>query len=219
VSVLILFALFFLVAAAVAFFQFQQRQARMRAVMALVTRIGFTFARDGYDIPEMPFAFFRQGHSRKAQFVVSGRHDELPLEMFDYQYTTGNGRSSQVHRCTCAILTIPAACPELALSHENALTRLEDHLVHHDVELEYDDFNRRFRVSCEQQQFAFAVLDGEMMQWLLSADGFEHLEIMGPWVLLVSRSVPPVSWVNLGNWLDAFHAHIPPIVYSTYPRQ
>ena len=70
---------------------------------------------------------------------------------------TGEGKSRQVHRETCAILTIPAACPSLRLTHENALTRLADHFEHTDVKLEYDDFNRRFRVECEDQKFAFCL--------------------------------------------------------------
>ena len=53
------------------------------------------------------------------------------------------------HRFTCALLTIPAACPPLRLTHENVLTRLGDHLGHHDVKLEYDDFNRRFHVELQ----------------------------------------------------------------------
>ena len=92
--------------------------------------------------------------------MISGTHNNLPLKIFDYEYYIDSGRSREYHRFTCAILTIPAACPPLRLSHENAMTRLGDHLGHHDVELEYDDFNRRFHVNCEDQKFAFACSTG-----------------------------------------------------------
>ena len=199
--------------------QYQARQARARAAAALAQRVGFTFAAaDTAGIPDLPFPFFRLGRGRKAQLVLTGTHNQLPLQLFDYQYYVDTGRSREYHRFTCALLTIPAACPLLRLSHENVLTKLEDHLTHHDVKLEYDDFNQRFLVQCEDQKFAFALLDGEMMQWLLAADGFQRVEIVGPWILLVRQRLAPASWLDLGTWLDAFHAHIPPIVYSSFPR-
>ena len=117
--------------------------------------------------------------------MISGTHNNLPMELFDYEYYYQGGRSRDYRRFTSAVLTIPAACPPLRLSHENTLSRLADHLVHHDIELEYDDFNRRFQVNCEERKFAFALLDGQMMQWLLEADKFQRVEVVGPWVLIV----------------------------------
>ena len=96
-------------------------------------------------------------------------------------------------------LTIPAACPRLRLGHENFLTRLGDHLGLHDVEFEYDDFNRRFRVKCDDQKFAFSLLDGKMMQWLLGADAFDSVEVDGPWVLLAVPKLDPARWLDLGT--------------------
>jgi hypothetical protein len=163
----------------------------------------------------MPFTLFRAGKGQKAQNVVSGTHNNVPLQMFDYEYYVQN-RSREYHRFTCAFITIPAACPWLCLTHENIATRLADHLGIHDVELEYDEFNRRFKVNGEQK-FAFCMLDGQMMEWLLGADAFERVEVIGPWVLIVRSPLVPSAWTNLGNWLDAFHAHIPAVVYSSYP--
>jgi len=210
----------------IAYLGFAQRQARVRGVAALAQRIGFAYSqRDPNGIAQMPFALFRLGHGQKAELVISGVHNNLPLQIFDYEYYVEGNRSRDYHRFTCAILTIPAACPPLRLSRENVLTRLGDHLTHHDVKLEYDDFNRRFVVNCEEQKFAFALLDGQMMEWLLAADSgdplarFDRVEIIGPWVLLAHTRIPPASWLNLGTWLDTFHSHIPPIVYSTFPNR
>ena len=86
-----------------------------------------------------------------------------------------------------------------SLGHENFLTRLGDHLGLHDVELEYDDFNRRFRVKCDDQKFAFSLLDGKMMQWLLGADTFDSVEVDGPWVLLAGPKLDPARWLDLGD--------------------
>lgn len=203
-------------------FRVRARQARVRAVGALAPRVGFTFSDADVDhIVDMPFALFSKGDGRRVELVISGVHDGVPMRIFDYWYYDESGgrggRNRTYHRFTCALATIPAACPRLRLGHEDLLTRLGDHLGLGDVELEYDDFNRRFRVKCDDQKFAFSLLDGKMMQWLLGADHFDSVEVDGPWVLLVEPKLDPARWLDLGSWLDQFHRQIPPVVYSTYP--
>jgi hypothetical protein len=223
VGLAVLLLLAGVVVAGVYYLKYRARQARIAAVMALARRIGFTFSIDDVDhITAMPFVLFAKGDGRKVDLVCSGVHNGRPLRLFDFVYweqsSDGKGRRSRsYYRFTCAILQIPAACPGLCITHEDFLTRLGGAIGFRDVELEYDDFNRRFRVKCNDQKFAFTLLDGEMMQWLLDADGFEALEVVGPWVLLARGRLPPSAWTNLGRWLDEFHGHVPPLVYSAYP--
>ena len=216
---LVLLLLFGVGIGAMSYFQYQARQRRMRAVQALAQQIGFEFSPDDtHGILGMPFTLFRKGAGQNVSLVISGTHNSLPLRFFDYDYHTGSGKSRTDYHFTCGLLTIPAACPPLRVAHENAITRLGDHLGHHDVKLEYDDFNRHFLVNCKEQKFAFALLDGQMMQWLLDADNFDEIEMLGTWVLFATTRLEPAAWPNIGSWLDGFHAHIPPVVYTTYPR-
>ncbi|HEV7525735.1 MAG TPA: hypothetical protein VGP92_12270 [Acidimicrobiia bacterium] len=214
---------FVVIAGGIAFQQFQARQARVRAAMTLAQRIGFAFsAADVEHVVDMPFTLFSKGDKRAVENVISGVHNGVPLRMFDYWYydrnTDGQGHQSRsYHRFSCALVTIAAACPRLRLGHENLMSRLGDHLGLHDVEFEYDEFNRRFRVKCDDQRFAFSLLDGRMMQWLLGADTFETVEVDGPWVLLAVGKLDPARWLDLGTWLEQFHRQIPAVVYSTYP--
>jgi len=211
------------VAGGLAYQQYRKKQARIQAVMALAQRVGFTFSIDDSDrVVDMPFGLFSRGEKRAVELVISGEHDGLPMRLFDYWYydetsdSQGN-RSRTYHYFTCGLVTIPAACPRLRLGHENFITRLGDHLGLHDVVFEYDDFNRRFRVKCDDQKFAFSLFDGKMMQWLLGADHFDSVEVDGPWVLLASPKIDPAQWLGLGSWLEQFHRQIPAVVYSTYP--
>jgi len=222
-GVAVVFVLFAAVAGAMFYLQYAARQRRVREVAALALRTGFSFTRDDVDrVVDMPFKLFAAGDGRKVELVISGTHNNFPMRMFDYWYydeqSDGRGsRSRSYHRFTCALVTLPVAGPPLRLSHEDFLTRLGSHLGLHDVEFEYDDFNKRFRVKCNDQKFAFALFDGQMMQWLLDADTFETVEVVGPWVLLARKRLEPSQWLELGAWLDQFHAHVPPVVYTTYP--
>ena len=217
------FVLFAVVGGVILYLQYAARQRRVREVAALAQRTGFTFTPDDVErVVDMPFKLFTAGDGRKVELVISGTHNGRPLRMFDYWYydesSDGKGNHSRsYHRFTCALVTLPVACPPLRLTHEDLLTRIGSHLGLHDVEFEYDDFNRRFRVKCNEQKFAFALFDGEMMQWLLEADTFDTVEVVGPWVLLASEKLDPAQWLGLGAWLDQFQAHVPPVVYTTYP--
>jgi hypothetical protein len=197
-------------------FQGQRKHARIDALGSMAIGLGLEYSIiDTYGIETMPYALFRIGKGQKAENVISGTYNGMPLKMFDYEYYI-DGRQREYHRFTCAFMTVPAACPWLCLTHENVLTRIGDHLGVHDVQLEYDDFNRRFKVSAEQK-FAFTMLDGQMMEWLLGADIFDRVEVVGPWVLVVRPRLEASAWPKLGMWLDGFHQHIPPVVYTTYP--
>jgi hypothetical protein len=223
VGVAAVFVVFVVVAGLIVYLQYAARQRRVREVAALAQRTGFSFTRDDVDrVVDMPFKLFNEGDGRKVELVMSGTHNGLPMRMFDYWYydesSDGHGSESRTyHRFTCALVTLPVACPPLRLTHEDFLTRIGSHLGMHDVEFEYDDFNRRFRVKCNEQKFAFALFDGQMMQWLLEADTFASVEVVGPWVLLSDKQLDPAKWLGLGAWLDQFHARVPPVVYTTYP--
>ena len=201
----------------ISYFQRWRRKSRRRAVEALAGELDFTFSTvDSYGLDELPFSLFRQGGVGKARLVISGTHNGLPLQIFDYEHRI-QGHSNDSELYTCAVLTIAAGFPWLQLVHESAVTRLADQLAHSDVDLEYDDFNRRFVVNCADRTFAFCMLDGRMMEWLLGTGDFGRLEIIGPWVLLANAPVEPRRWKELGEWLDEFRSHIPPVVYSSYP--
>jgi hypothetical protein len=205
--------------------QYRAKMARIKAVAALGRSVGFTFSAEDPDfIVSKPFDLFSRGEGRAVELVLSGTHDGIPIRLFDYWYydetSDGRGnRSRHYHRFTCALATIPAACPPFQLGHENFLTRLGDHIGLKDVELEYDEFNRTFRVKCDDQKFAFSLLDAQMMEWLLGASSFVTVEIDGPWVLAADKKLEPSKWLTLGSWLEQFHRQIPPVVYSTYPPQ
>jgi hypothetical protein len=223
VGVAAVFVLVGAIAGLVFSLQYAARQRRVREVAALAKRTGFSFTADDVErVVDMPFKLFTAGDGRKVELVMSGTHNGLPMRMFDYWYydesSDGKGSTSRsYHRFTCALVTLPVACPPLRLTHEDLLTRIGSHLGLHDVEFEYDDFNRRFRVKCNEQKFAFALFDGQMMRWLLEADTFDTVEVVGPWVLLARHRLDPARWLDLGAWLDQFHARVPPVVYTTYP--
>jgi hypothetical protein len=213
-----------IVLAAIWYFQVQLRQKRIANLVEVAHDLEFQFAtRDPHGTIGMPFKLFTRGDGRGIEHVMWGTRKNVPMRLFDYWYydettdTRGN-RSRNYQRFTCVAMTIAADCPSLRIGPEGVFSRIGSALGFRDVELEYDDFNRRYRVHCDDQQFAFSLLDGHMMEWLLKVEGIEDLEIVGPFVLIAVPKLASEQWPALVEVAEQFHARVPRVVWATWPH-
>jgi len=207
----------------VVYVQYRMKQKRIASLRAIAAGIGFEFSQaDPADVLGLGFSLLNKGDGRGVESFMAGQHDGKSVECFDYWYydesTDSKGRRSRTyHRYTCGLLTFDAAVPHLALGRENFFSRIGNALGIDDIELEYEAFNREFRVRCDDQRFAFSVLDGQMMEWLLVAPDFEAIEVSGSHVLLARRRAAPEAWPSLLSFLSDFRDHVPSVVFATYP--
>ena len=163
------------VVGAVAYLRWRAEQQRRQALASFALSKGWSYAASN---PRLVDAWqgtpFGQGDHRRTANVITGETSGLPLTAFDYSYQThssdskGN-RSTQTHRYTICALRLPAYLPGLEVTTDNVLRRLGDALgFGDDVELESEDFNRRFRVSARDRKFATDVLNPRTMELLLA---------------------------------------------------
>ena len=158
---------------AVAWLAWQYEKRHREALHALAAGRGWTYTRrdDGWAhcFSGTPFG---RGDSRRALNVLQGEHGGRRFVAFDYSYTTSstdsNGhRRTTTHRYAVTAVQVPAWLPPLELTPENVLTRIGGALGATDVELESEDFNRRYRVNTRDPRFAYDVLHPRTMQALL----------------------------------------------------
>ena len=114
---------------------------------------------------------FGLGHGRRSTNVLTGEHDGRPFVAFDYLYYTTE-RAGETHRQVphpfyVVAIDMGASFPPLEVSPENFLERFVGRLTNRDIELESEDFNRAFTVTCPDRRFASDVLHPRMMQLLL----------------------------------------------------
>ena len=126
---------------------------------------------------------FGTGDSRSARNVLTGEHGGRPMVAFDYSYEThstdSNGhRSSTTHRFSVCVLGLPVWLPRVELVPESVFGRLGTALGMQDVELESEDFNRRYRVRCDDPKLAYDVLPPRTMEALLTRPAL-HLRLQG----------------------------------------
>ncbi|GAB3813387.1 hypothetical protein GCM10028820_08040 [Tessaracoccus terricola] len=120
--------------------------------------------------PQMVGAFrggpFNRGSSRKAFFGYHGRFDGLPVQGFEYQYTTGSGKNRTTHSFHVDVLQLNGRFPRFSISRENWATRT----FGSDLKFENAQFNREWNVRSDSARFAHDVIHPRMMGWLMSGE-------------------------------------------------
>ena len=171
------FVLFVALAAVVGYFGYrswQQDQKRRQLLMMWATNSGFAYVvEDDSWCNRWNGTPFGEGDHRKAENVITGTVANKPFASFDYSYQTHSsdgkgGRSTTTHRYVVTSVQLPTLLPQLQVTPENLMTRLGNALGLDDIELESEDFNRRFRVHARDRKFACDVLTPRTMQLLLS---------------------------------------------------
>jgi hypothetical protein len=152
-------------------------QKRIAQMSGLAASKGWRYSyADPYDLPSRwggtPFG---KGYARQAEHVISGDVHGRPMVAFDYEYkedstdSKGNRDTTTYHFFVC-VLRMPGPLPELAVAPEGFFSRIGQVFGVHDIELESEDFNRAYRVSCDNPKFASDVLHPRMMEMLLRFD-------------------------------------------------
>lgn len=201
------------------------KKRRREALIQAARQLGFKFARrDPFMLTHLPFELMKRGDGRGAENVMWGEWQGLDVREFDYWYyeesTDSQGHRTRSYRhFSCALTGMPIAAPHLSVSAENIFTKLADHMGLEDIQFESEEFNRRFNVKSRDPKFATDVVDGRMMEWLLSAGKEWSFELDGTRLLCYSRRRNPADLVPLLGTLKGFRDHIPDVARSLYGRE
>lgn len=182
-------ALMIVAGIAAAIFQARRERQRTEALAALSADLGWRFfpGNDNRDRPAFErFQVFRRGHSRQAKNTLEGTLEiagrQYPVRMGDYRYkiTTNSGRSSstRTYRFSYVIVQTPFAhTPDLLIQQQSFFTRIATANIgsllgfgSSDVDFEWAEFNRAFRVRSKDKRFAYDVVTRRMMEFLMQSD-------------------------------------------------
>lgn len=156
-----------------AYRSWQQEQKRRELLLQWSANNGWTFAlEDDTWCERWEGTPFGQGDHRRARDVITGTSGSRSFAAFDYSYEThstdGKGNTTTTtHRYVVTAVRLPAYLPTLQVTPENVLSRLGHVIGLSDIDLESEEFNRKFRVHCSDPKFASDVLTPRTMQALL----------------------------------------------------
>ena len=207
---------------AVGVYAYQADKKRRAALQAFALSNGWTYsAADDSWCNRFAGSPFGDGDHRRSRNVLQGQHNGVPMVAFDYSYEThstdskGN-RTTTTHRYAVCALQLPAPLPLLELSPESVLTRVAGALGVPDIELESEDFNRRYRVKAHDRKFAYDVLNPRTMQALLSRPA-QHMRLLDVDAICWENGrLAPVELIARLSTLQTLITGIPSFVWSDH---
>lgn len=173
----LVFVLFVVVIVGAVVFGYLQAKKRREGMAAFARSRGWTYTeQDDSLLDRFEGEPFGVGQDREAVNVLRGTAHGRPVVVFDYSYVTtrtstdanGNTRTDRdTHPFSVVVMNTGAVMPALSVAPEGLVSRFLGRLTNSDIELESEDFNRAFRVTCPNRRFASDVLHPRMMELLL----------------------------------------------------
>jgi len=120
-----------------------------------------------------PFELFSRGIEQVCENFITGTIDGIEVAAFDFLYrlrldsadeSDVNARSDPI-RYSCALATVEGQRPHVVIEPRSAA--FDARADGEPVRLEWGDFNARYRVISPDRAFATALLDLELMAWLV----------------------------------------------------
>lgn len=95
------------VAAAIYFYNRAQQKKRTEALQQVTSELGLSFSPEGgpsIQSETVGFHLTNRGRAKKYRNVIVADTDDLKISIFDYQFTTGHGKSTRTHRQTITMV-------------------------------------------------------------------------------------------------------------------
>ncbi len=216
--VLVMSALVALIAVPLALWAERRKKKRIAYAEQLAARHGFSVDTSAKGPPPQQFDLFGMGNSKKVsfQFWRAGEQDSV----FEYQFTTGSGKNRTTHYRTLALIALPFAAPHTKIGPEGFWSGVGRMVGVRDIEVESAEFNDQYRVTGDDERFAIALLDHQMLAWLLSSQsgrGSIKFELWGSWLLCVSDRIEMDRMFGFLDWGQSVREHMPIVLTSLYP--
>jgi hypothetical protein len=200
------------------------RAKRDREIPGIAAKAGLKYSdADPFDCTRVKFHLFSKGDGCSAEHVMwreSPNGHQFRTFDFEYydEYKGEGGRLERAyHRSSCAMALVGSSWPEITIVREGVFEKLLNALAGGDIDFESEEFNRLFAVRCLDRRFASALIDAQMLDFLMSTKGELNFELKGRWLLVWTAPVHPRLMPGLLRVAEEFVAHIPPVVWDLYP--
>ena len=112
-----------------------------------------------------------RGIAVKIIYRGRGQYRGYSIEVFDYQYITGSGRSRQTHYFTPLLVHTRSQLGKIIIRPEGFLDKLAAVIGFDDIDLDYREFNKKFYVKSPDKKYAYDLLHSRAMEFLLRHSG------------------------------------------------
>lgn len=198
-----------------------QRDRRRLAMARFARDHGLEFRARQKGAVSEHFRLFGRGDGCRARNVLQGEWKGVRVKAMDYDcfvtrtvwvfYPVKRWR-----RLSVAVLDIGASVPSVITERNGHRGLAPDYMGFHDVQLNSDEFNRRFHVITDDREFAYKFFDLGMLRWLLDQRDLVESEVLGKKALVALPRLDPDQMGMLFEAAAGFHSHIPRLVRHQY---
>lgn len=198
-----------------------QRDRRRAALARFAKDHGLDFRARDKGAPREDFRFFRRGDGGRARNVFQGQWNDVAIRAMDYDYFVtravwGFYRVKRWRHASVAVLELGASVPSVMTERNGAAGLSPDYMGFHDVQLNSDEFNRRFHVTTDDREFAYKFFDLGMLRWLLNQQDLLETEVQGRKALVALPRLEVEETGRLFEVAAGFCSHIPRLVRRKY---
>ncbi len=188
---------------------------------------------------DLPFASFIKGDGRGTSNLLRATIDGHAVSAFDYWWyvererrgyvdegvalndilstTSGTDVTSRSYSSiTCAMAEIPNVLPHLVVTHETLAIKAVS-AIGGSIDLESEEFNRRFHVRSDDRRFATAFLDAQMQDFMLSCEGKLTFEARGRWLLISGPVLDAQRTAELLRQVARYRSLVPRMIDDMFP--
>lgn len=147
---------------------------RRHAILEAFAAAGFTHTPKPTD-DEKAEAFSMLGTMRAlrtgpsgVQWIARGDSSGLSVTLVEHVYTTGSGKNRTTHYHAIAAAPCPRSWPRVEISEEHLFDKIAQMFGRGDFNVESEEFNKRFKVKTESDDFALLLLNPEVQAWCLA---------------------------------------------------
>ena len=230
-GILLIFIGFAILAGVLGYYAHKAEQKRKEELFLFATRHGFQYFPErvrisadffglfgggdsgGNPVSEMEgFRPFGTGDSRQYYNWITGVEGGKRWDFFDYQYSTGSGKNRTTHHYGIATVVLPMAFMPFQMRPETAFDRIGHAFGLKDIQFELEEFNRRYSVRCEDAQFAYNIVDPQMMDYLMSIPGYDWQFAGMRCVIAFSSGASGTQLERVMQDVNGFYDRIPEFV-------
>ncbi|OGS10829.1 MAG: hypothetical protein A2234_03855 [Elusimicrobia bacterium RIFOXYA2_FULL_58_8] len=193
---------------------FYSRWKRRQALAQLAGSMGLAFLPEGPDMGALGatgLELFRLGHARKAANLISVESRSGAINFFDYRYTTGGGKNSQLHKFTLALMPCPGcAVPHFDLKPETFIHKIGEAIGFKDIDLPaFPLFSDKYRLTGPDETAVHMFFTPRRAAWFERNPGLRLQGAPGHVVLFKKAGQLPVAdWQNFMEEVKAFAAEV-----------
>jgi hypothetical protein len=148
----------------------RMQRLRREAIERFAADSGLTFSAEDVEKTRarlVDFQLFKEGRGQRAYNLVRAEAEGVRMSVFDYQFTTGSGKSQHTYRQTVlAVESNGLHLPPLSIRPENLFDALAGILGFRDIDFEdHPEFSRGFVLKSPDEERTRKLFDDEMFQF------------------------------------------------------